>query len=63
MAVEADGPSDRDDELLRAAREAPEGDMRAFEELIQRHRRGILADCRFLTRDVNNAEDLARKYL
>jgi hypothetical protein len=34
MAVEAGDPGDRDDELLRTAREAPEGDMRAFEELI-----------------------------
>src|SRR5271165_5909633 len=50
-----------DEELLQAVREAPEGDLRAFEQLVQRYRKRILADCRYLTRDENNAEDLAQE--
>lgn len=52
---------DRDDELVRAALNAPEGDLRAFEELISLYQKRILADCQFLTRDQNNAEDLAQE--
>jgi RNA polymerase sigma-70 factor (ECF subfamily) len=50
-----------DEELLRGAREAAEGDLRAFEALVQRYRNRILADCKYLTRDQNNAEDLAQE--
>ena len=61
MATEpTEGPTDRDEELLRTVRDAPEGDLRAFEELVERYRKRILADCRYLTRDYNNAEDLAQ---
>jgi RNA polymerase sigma-70 factor (ECF subfamily) len=52
---------DRDEELLRAVREAREGDLRAFEQLIEQHHKRILADCRYLTRDENNSEDLAQE--
>jgi|SRR5579871_927253 len=52
---------DRDEELVRAAQNAPEGDLRAFEELIHLYQNRILADCQFLTRDQNNAEDLAQE--
>ncbi|MGJ5816115.1 RNA polymerase sigma factor [Paludibaculum fermentans] len=52
---------DRDEELLRAVREAPEGDLRAFEQLIELYQKRILADCRYLTRDENNSEDLAQE--
>ncbi len=52
---------DCDEELLRAVRDAPEGDLRAFEQLIARYRKRILADCRYLTRDENYAEDLAQE--
>jgi RNA polymerase sigma-70 factor (ECF subfamily) len=57
----AENARDRDDELLRAALAAPEGDLRAFEQLVQLHRKRILADCRYLTRDENNSEDLAQE--
>ena len=50
-----------DEELLRRALTAGEGDLRAFEALIERHQRRILADCRFMTRDDSNAEDLAQE--
>ncbi|MBK9166828.1 MAG: RNA polymerase sigma factor [Bryobacterales bacterium] len=50
-----------EEELVRAARAAPEGDLRAFEQLVELNRRRILADCRYLTRDPNNSEDLAQE--
>jgi RNA polymerase sigma-70 factor (ECF subfamily) len=52
---------DQDEELVQAALAAREGDLQAFEQLVDRHRRRILADCRYLTRDENNSEDLAQE--
>ena len=52
---------DPDAELLRQVREAREGDLRAFEKLIVQYQKRILADCRYLTRDENNSEDLAQE--
>jgi RNA polymerase sigma-70 factor, ECF subfamily len=52
---------DRDEELLQAARNAPEGDLRAFEQLIALYQKRILADCVYLTRDESNSEDLAQE--
>ena len=34
---------------------------RHFEQLVAHHQKRILADCRFLTRDENNSEDLAQE--
>ena len=50
-----------DEDLLSAALNAPEGDLRAFEELIQRHQRRVVANCRYLTRDEAHFEDLAQE--
>ena len=52
---------DRDEELLQAARNALEGDLRAFEQLIALYQKRILADCAYLTRDDANSEDLAQE--
>ncbi|MBM3763550.1 MAG: hypothetical protein FJW36_25370 [Acidobacteria bacterium] len=52
---------DPDFELLQAALKAPEGDLRAFEELVARYHRRILANCRYLTRDEQYYEDLAQE--
>jgi len=52
---------DEEYELFEQARRAPEGDLRAFETLIQRHQRRIVADCRHITRDDSVAEDLAQE--
>lgn len=52
---------DPDRELLDLAMSAREGDLRAFEELVIRHQGRILADCRHLTRDSNDSEDLAQE--
>jgi RNA polymerase sigma-70 factor, ECF subfamily len=46
-------PSDQDAELLQAVREAREGDIQAFEQLVERYQRRIL--------DENNSEDLAQE--
>jgi RNA polymerase sigma-70 factor (ECF subfamily) len=55
--------ADPDEELLQEARKAPEGDIRAFEKLVLRYQRRVVANCRYITRDQNNAEDLAQEVL
>jgi RNA polymerase sigma-70 factor (ECF subfamily) len=55
--------ADPDQELLREARQAPEGDLRAFEQLVLRYQRRVVANCRYITREPNNAEDLAQEVL
>jgi DNA-directed RNA polymerase specialized sigma24 family protein len=54
---------DPDETLTKEARKAPEGDLRAFEQLILRHQRRVAANCRYITRDPNNAEDIAQEVL
>ncbi len=61
MAPTPPQPDDPDAELLRAAQTAPEGDLRAFEELVRRHQSRIRANCHYLTRDDNNVEDLTQE--
>jgi RNA polymerase sigma-70 factor, ECF subfamily len=56
-------PADPDEDLLQEARKAPEGDLRAFEQLVLRHQSRVIANCRYITRDHNNAEDLAQEVL
>ena len=65
LSHESHGSSstDSDEELLKEARKAPEGDLRAFEQLVLRHQRRVVANCRNITRDPNNAEDLAQEVL
>ena len=53
--------NEQDDELFELARHAPPGDLRAFEELVERYQRRIVADCRHITRDESVAEDLAQE--
>lgn len=55
--------ADVDGELVRQAQEAPAGDLRAFEKLTIRYQRWVIANCRHITRDPNNAEDLAQEVL
>lgn len=50
-----------DERLVEIAREAPEGDTRAFERLVERHQRKVAANCRYLTRHADDAEDLAQE--
>lgn len=53
--------ADPDEELLVQALNAPEGDVRAFEKLVLRYQNRVVANCRGITRDSNNAEDLAQE--
>jgi RNA polymerase sigma-70 factor, ECF subfamily len=55
--------ADSAEEILQRAREAPEGDLRAFEKLVVRYQKRVVANCRYITRDPNNAEDLAQEVL
>lgn len=50
-----------DEELLQRALGAPEGDLRAFEQLVLKYQTRIVADCRFMTRDDASADDLAQE--
>ena len=50
-----------DEELVDHARRAGEGDARAFEELVRRHQRRVLTNCRHLTREESAAPDLAQE--
>jgi RNA polymerase sigma-70 factor (ECF subfamily) len=54
---------DPDEKVVEEARRAPEGDLRAFEQLVVRYQRRVVANCRYITRDPNNAEDLAQEVL
>lgn len=54
-------PQTTDEELAERARTAPEGDMRAFEQLVVRHQSKVVANCRYLTRSPVDAEDLAQE--
>lgn len=51
-----------DEELLTAARQAPEGDMRPFEAIVDRNQGWVRANCRHITRG-NDAEDLGQEVL
>ena len=56
-------PEETDELLALDAQQAPEGDLRAFEKLVRRHLGKVVANCRYITRDNNNAEDLAQEVL
>lgn len=53
--------TDQDEELIQRALRSPEGDLRAFEEFVRKYQRRIVANCRHITHDPNNAEDLAQE--
>jgi RNA polymerase sigma-70 factor, ECF subfamily len=55
--------ADPDQDLLEQARKAPEGDLRAFEKLVLLYQKRVVANCRYITRDPNNSEDLAQEVL
>jgi RNA polymerase sigma-70 factor (ECF subfamily) len=49
------------EELVERALVSPAGDHAAFEELVLRHRGKVLANCRYLTRAEDDAEDLTQE--
>ena len=51
---------DEDLALVERILAAPEGDTRAFAALVERHQKGVLANCRYITRSPGDAEDLAQ---
>lgn len=53
--------AEQDEELLLKVRGARDGDLRAFEQLVHQYQGRIVADCRHIIRDENNAEDLAQE--
>lgn len=52
--------SQTDAELVAIAQAAVPGDTRAFDELVRRHERRVLVNCRMITRSPDNAPDLAQ---
>ena len=50
-----------DEDLVDQARAGGNEDTRPFEELVQRHQRFVVANCRVITRSPNDAEDLAQE--
>ncbi|NNE43799.1 MAG: RNA polymerase sigma factor, partial [Gemmatimonadetes bacterium] len=53
--------SHTDEELVEMAQTSAEGDLRAFDTLVSRHQARVLANCRYLTRSPDDAEDLAQE--
>lgn len=50
-----------DEELVEMAQTAAEGDLRAYDRLVERHQHKVLTNCRHLTRSPDDAEDLAQE--
>ncbi len=50
-----------DDQLVETAKSAPPGDMRAFEQLVERYQRSVHTNCRYLGGSESDAEDLAQE--
>ena len=49
-----------DEDLVSEAQVAPEGDTRAFDELVVRHQGRVLANCRYISGSAEDAHDLAQ---
>lgn len=54
-------PHPTDEDLVERAKRSPQDDLRAFESLVLRHRDRIRANCRYLTKAPEEAEDLAQE--
>lgn len=50
-----------EDQLVAEAVKAAEGDYRAFEQLVRLHKERVVANCRYISRSPNDAEDLAQE--
>ncbi len=50
-----------DEDLVKQAQRSPSGDLRAFEQLVERHQDRIRANCRHLSGSRTDAEDLAQE--
>ena len=54
-------PNLSDEELIELVRDAREGDLRPFEELVRRYEKKVLTNCRYLSGSPADAEDLAQE--
>ena len=54
-------PEISDEDLLRLVQNARAGDTRPFQELVRRHERKVLTNCRYLSGSPSDAEDLAQE--
>src|SRR5882724_11797446 len=52
---------DPDRLLVEQARSARSGDLRAFEALVTKYQKRLIANCRHLTSEPNSADDLAQE--
>lgn len=59
--IESDPGTLSDETLVERVRESPRDDLRDFDSLVLRHRARVVANCRFLTRQPEHAEDLAQE--
>ena len=50
-----------DETLVERARQAADGDRRAFETLVERHTAKVVTNCRYISRSPADAEDLAQE--
>lgn len=50
-----------DEQLVSELQGSGAGDLRPFDQLVLRHQGRIVANCRYLTRSPNDAEDLAQE--
>ena len=50
-----------EEELLARIRDAGEGDLRPFEELVRRYQAKVATNCRYLSGSPDDAEDLAQE--
>ncbi len=50
-----------DEALIDRHLEAGESDLRAFEELVARYQKKVVTNCRYLSRSVDDAQDLAQE--
>jgi RNA polymerase sigma-70 factor (ECF subfamily) len=59
--VSEEGLDQSDEALVAGVRRARGADTRAFEQLVRRHQRRVLANCRHMTNAHHDAEDLAQE--
>ena len=57
------GEEREEEVLVRQARAAHEGDLRPFERLVRHYQGRVVSNCRYITSDPNNAEDLAQEVM
>ena len=57
------GSLENDEILVKRAVEAPQGDLRAFDELVRRHQGRVQTNCRYLSGNEEDSLDLAQEVM